>query len=350
MNNSVIQSIVITSDLWNGPLTVYSRQCKWCKPCSIPFLRYLKDSKFHLRNTSTKFERNDNMKSSSPLLPTPDLVVVENLPPGSVRVIENKALDFRGAVVGHYSVAVDNELYDLNDHYSKPLFLGDKTIIRSPAEAAINSFALVCLIILSAYAYFQNPESLDYWTLPFKVIHFIFHTIVHIVPNWSSKDGMEHRKCLRIICGIVFGISRYIVLLIYLFRIGTWVFGCVLLVFLLTIKLKFLGELIKTCVAYVAISFAMCQGNCSGMCNVVLLGAALQLAGSGAFYYVGQVHGHFYKPWLRDKERKWIPYHVTSDLGNALFLIGAAYDPKSATPLAFNQPGSHPFPTCWWGP
>ena len=53
--------------------------------------------------------------------------------------------------------------------------------------------------------------------------------------------------------------------------------------------------------------------------------------------------------WLRDKERKWVPYHVTSDLGNALFLIGAAYDPKSATPLAFNQPGQHPFPACWWG-
>jgi len=186
-------------------------------------------------------ERNDNMKSSSPLLPTPDLVEVENLPPGSVRVIENKGLDFRGPVVGHYSVAVDNDLYDLNDHYSKPRFLGNKTIIRSPAEAAINLFALVCLITLSAYAYFQNPESLDYWTLPFKIIHFVFHTIVHIVPNWSSKDGMEHRKCLRIVCGILFGISRYIVLLIYLYRMGTWVFVFVLLVFLLTIKLKFLG-------------------------------------------------------------------------------------------------------------
>ena len=32
--------------------------------------------------------------------------------------VENKELDFRGPIVGFYSIVLDEELYDLNDHYS----------------------------------------------------------------------------------------------------------------------------------------------------------------------------------------------------------------------------------------
>ena len=46
--------------------------------------------------------------------------------------------------------------------------------------------------------------------------------------------------------------------------------------------------------------------------------------------------------------RKWIAYHVVSDIGNALWIIGSAYDPSSPVPLAFNEYGSQGFPLCWW--
>ena len=92
----------------------------------------------------------------------------------------------------------------------------------------------------------------------------------------------------------------------------------------------------------------MCRGECSGLCSVCSLGALLQLGASGSFYFVGQCKGHVYKPWTRDTDRKWIAYHVVSDIGNALWIIGSAYDPSSPVPLAFNEYGSQGFPLCWW--
>ena len=264
---------------------------------------------------------------------------------GSVYV--QKKLSIFGPIVGHYRVVVDGDLYDLNDHYSKPIKFG-KFIVRSPVEAAINVIAFSTLVVLTIVALLNDPESVDYWTLPFKLLHLFFHSIVHIVPNWSKEDGMDHKKCLRIICGIVFGISRYVVILIYFWRIHWSFFVGLLVLFGLTVKLRFLGELIKTAVAYSVVCVVMCRGECSGLCSVCSLGALLQLGASGSFYFVGQCKGHVYKPWTRDTDRKWIAYHVVSDIGNALWIIGSAYDPSSPVPLAFNEYGSQGFPLCWW--
>ncbi len=156
-----------------------------------------------------------------------------------------KKLDVRGPVVGLYSIEFEGDLYDLNDHYSKPIQIGN-FIVRSPIEAAINIFAFVILLGLTVAAVLDDPDSVDYWTTPFKLLHLLFHSIVHIVPNWSKEDGMDHKKCLRVICGITFGISRYVVILIYFWRIHWGFFVGMLTLFALTAKLRFLGELIKT--------------------------------------------------------------------------------------------------------
>lgn len=260
--------------------------------------------------------------------------------------VENKELDFRGPVVGFYSIVLGEELYDLNDHYSKPWVKEDKVVVRSPVEAGINIIAFVIISIMTIFAYMKNPVEIDYWTTPFKLVHFFFHTMIHIVPNYSKENGMEHKKCLRIICGILFGLSRYIVIGIYFWRISLYALLGLIVIFGLTTKLRFLGELIKTAIAYITLCYLMCTGECSGLCTVCVVGTFFQLLGSGAFYYVGQVKGHIYKPWLRENDRKYLPFHVLSDLGNAMFLIGIAYDPSKT--LAFNEPGMNEFPFCWW--
>ena len=63
-------------------------------------------------------------------------------------------------------------------------------------------------------------------------------------------------------------------------------------------------------------------------------------------FNVGQCKGHIFKPWRRKNDRNLIPYHVLSDIGNAMWIIASAYDPTST--LAFNEFGSQTFPFCWW--
>ena len=256
-----------------------------------------------------------------------------------------KKLDVRGPVVGLYSIEFEGDLYDLNDHYSKPIQIGN-FIVRSPIEAAINIFAFVILLGLTVAAVLDDPDSVDYWTTPFKLLHLLFHSIVHIVPNWSKEDGMDHKKCLRVICGITFGISRYVVILIYFWRIHWGFFVGMLTLFALTAKLRFLGELIKTAVAYSVVCVVMCSGDCSGLCSIAVLGALLQIGASGSFYFVGQCKGHVFKPWRRETDRKFVAFHVVSDIGNAMWIISSAYDPSVS--LAYNEFGSQGFPLCWW--
>ena len=51
---------------------------------------------------------------------------------GSVYV--QKKLSIFGPIVGHYSVEVDGDLYDLNDHYSKPIKFGKFIVLRGILE------------------------------------------------------------------------------------------------------------------------------------------------------------------------------------------------------------------------
>ena len=66
-------------------------------------------------------------------------------------VHRGEELGWRGPVVGMYSVVVEGELYDLQDHYSMPRVVpGTKCLVRSPVEAAINMVAFLVLPIAHA--------------------------------------------------------------------------------------------------------------------------------------------------------------------------------------------------------
>lgn len=265
----------------------------------------------------------------------------------------DKQLDWRGPVVGFYSVvAEDGELYDLNDHYSKPRnFCG--ILVRSPIESFINlaAFATLLALTIAATTKHDTPQHIDWLTTIPKLVHLFFHSAIHIFPNFSPEHGLAHRKCIRVICGIVFGLARYVVMFVYAWRIGYVFFGVQIFVFAIMLRARFVGELVKTATCYIAVSAIMClQPGCSGMCWLVLLGTVLQLIGSGCFYLVGQCVGHYYKHWRRDDDRVLLPYHVVSDVGNALWMVATSYDPKAATPLAFDVGISvnSSFPQCWW--
>jgi len=290
------------------------------------------------------------------------------------------ALDWRGPVVGFYSVVADDgDLYDLNDHYSKPRsFCG--VLVRSPVEAFINLAAFTVLLALTIAASLnlntgahsnnsnnshnatvatpsESPpaQHIDWLTTVPKLVHLLFHSGVHVFPNFSPQDGLAHRKCVRIICGIVFGLARYVVMFVYAWRLGVPFFVAQLCVFAVMIRARFFGELVKTAVSYVAVTVAMCmQPGCSGMTWLVLLGTVLQLAGSGCFYLVGQCVGHYYKPWRREGDRRLLPYHVVADLGNALWMVATNYDPMggavaAALPFNVGLGARAVFPQCWWG-
>ena len=65
-------------------------------------------------------------------------------------VHRGEELGWRGPVVGMYSVVVEGELYDLQDHYSMPRVVpGTKCLVRSPVEAAVNMIAFLVLAVLA---------------------------------------------------------------------------------------------------------------------------------------------------------------------------------------------------------
>jgi len=212
---------------------------------------------------------------------------------------------------------------------------------------------------MSLYAtqYPQEVGDVDWLATSFKLIHLLCHSAIHIVPNYSPKDGLDHKKCMRIFLGITFGISRYIVMFIYAWRISSIFFVIQILIWLITAKMKFLGEMIKTTFSYVAVSIVMCGsfngGQCSGMCYGVICGTILQLAGSGSFYLIGQIKGHYYKLWLREDDRAFLPYHVVADIGNAMWMLSTAYAPQAVglpaiSSIAFNNEFGV-FPSCFSG-
>ena len=127
-------------------------------------------------------------------------------------------LGLLGPVVGHYSIEENGTLYDLNDHYSQPRSLyGSKSIlVRSPVECLINLLSFFILLVMQVYAA-QAPSVLqvgtpDWLLSSCKLLHLFFHAMIHVLPNYSTKKGMNHLKCPRVLCGIIFGLSRYAVM------------------------------------------------------------------------------------------------------------------------------------------
>ena len=119
--------------------------------------------------------------------------------------------------------------------------------------------------------------------------------------------------------------------------------------FVFLTPLRTCGELLKTAAGVVMVGFAMCsRGDCSGNCYVCGVGALLNLGAGTLFYLVGQCKGHKYKEWMRETDRRLIPFHAVADLGNAVWLIAANYELGGGNDLAFDMGTPHNFPRCWW--
>lgn len=261
---------------------------------------------------------------------------------------------FVGPPVGHYSEIYAGTCYDLNNHYSMPRTIAG-VFVRSPVEAAINAFATILTIGLMVHDVMTHGRNgVDWWTAPFKLIHFFFHVGIHIFANFSDADGFDANKKERAICGAIFGISRYVVLFVYAWRMGgpyhLWfILQGVLFAGLELGKTRFLGELIKTTYCAIAIMVAMLsEDKCSWAAYAIGAGLLIQLLGSGTFFVTGLINGWYAKWWLREDDRVPVSYHTLSDIGNVLILVCAAYTPGQAPgsvdTLLWSNSGT--FPQC----
>eukprot|EP01063_Lacrimia_lanifica_P023480 TRINITY_DN3101_c0_g1_i1.p1 TRINITY_DN3101_c0_g1~~TRINITY_DN3101_c0_g1_i1.p1 ORF type:complete len:321 (+),score=74.71 TRINITY_DN3101_c0_g1_i1:1333-2295(+) len=275
-----------------------------------------------------------------PVGPKTEVAVVKGKPVEVPREVgpwgpppQGEVVGFWGPPVGAYSEEYAGTCYDLNDHYSMPRTLCG-VFVRSPVEAGINAVAFfVCLGLQVHDVAVGGWDGVDWWTAPFKLIHFFFHVGVHIWANFSDGAGFDANKTIRAVNGAVFGIARYVVLFVYAWRMGgpyhLWfVLQAALFAALLIGKTQILGETIKTAYCALALALAMLhESTCSWAAYGVLAGLLLQLAGTGRFWLTGYTGGWYAKWWLRTDDRVAVPYHVLSDMGNALILLCAAYTP-----------------------
>ena len=75
----------------------------------------------------------------------------------------------------------------------------------------------------------------------------------------------------------------------------------------------------------------------------------MQILATFSFYLVGQCRGHHYREWRRKENRAWVPFHVVSDLGNAIWIIGANYWVLGGVRVAYDVGVVNAtFPMCWW--
>ena len=329
--------IPITLGLWSGGLFIMLKtaiyyntiQQRW----STPPLLHIDDTKLY-----TIYESDNSQDIQKKIVKVDDL-------------------GFRGAVVGVYSVVENDTLYDLNDHYSMPRVMYGY-LIRSPIECGINAMAFLILLGMTVFAYqaqdvpeLQHIGRVDWLVTAFKLMHLLFHAWIHVLPNFSVEKGMQHLKCPRVVCGIVFGLSRYMVFLILAYRYNVFVCIALASAFVVFSPLRLLGELIKTTVGVACIGYIMCsRSNCSGNCYLCLVGGAMQILATFSFYLVGQCRGHHYREWRRKENRAWVPFHVVSDLGNALWIIGANYWVLGGGARVAYDVGvvNATFPMCWW--
>ena len=143
--------------------------------------------------------------------------------------------------------------------------------MRSPVESFINlaAFATLLALTIAAATKHATPQHIDWLTKFPKLVHLFFHSAIHIFPNISPEHGLAHRKCIRVMCGFVFGLARHVVMFVYAWRIGYVVcFGVQIFVFAIMLRARYVGELVKTatCYIYIAVSAIMrLQPGCSGM-------------------------------------------------------------------------------------
>ena len=115
--------------------------------------------------------------------------------------------------------------------------------------------AFLILLGMTLFAYqahdvreLQHIGRVDWLLTTFKLTHLFFHAWIHVLPNFSVEKGMKHLKCPRVVCGIVFGLSRYMVFLILAYRYNVVVCIALASAFVVLSPLRLLGELIKTTV------------------------------------------------------------------------------------------------------
>ena len=85
--------------------------------------------------------------------------------------------------------------------------------------------------------------------------------------NWSKENGLHHRKCARILCGITFGLAQYMVVFVYAWRLDVPFFVAHGIVFVLAIRMRMTGEMVKTAVGFIGVAVGMClRPNFSSRC------------------------------------------------------------------------------------
>jgi len=232
------------------------------------------------------------------------------------KAIKETNYDWRGPMVGIGMYLVrEGDVYDLHDYFSAPRSVCG-VLIRSPVEAAVNALAFVAMLSLGDFG--GDPV-----VTTLKLLHLLLHVFIHCVSPVDDSGVIQFVVC-RAVCGITFGLSRYAVLLSYLYRIDVrylLVFG---VLFLVSSKLRTLGEIMKTLSAMLVIFHYMAQrSELLLRARIVALSVALQTWGSVGHYIICQLRGGLYKPWKRSADRTWVAWHTIADSGNALFMIAA---------------------------
>ena len=143
------------------------------------------------------------------------------------------------------------------------------------------------------------------------------------------KEEFKERATFQLICGVAFGLARYIVLLTYIYRFNASLGLVMIAAFAGLTTLRVFGENIKHFTSYAIITYAYIQQQQDEIQTPVyyalIIGFLFQMIGSVGHWLDGFVFGWTGKVWDRHRrdDRKMIPYHLFGDTGNALFLIFA---------------------------
>jgi len=216
---------------------------------------------------------------------------------------------------------------------------------------------LLCLTVYTAASY--GRECVDWIVAVPKLVHFFFHTGLHVFPEFSDTEKLNTYSKVRAVCGMLMGTAQKMAWLIYTWRMGgpchLW-FVISLLAFPLDQfvgKHKVLYQLLEAAYDYSAVCYAMFSADaCSWASYVASVGLILRVA-EGMYIITGQCvspparwHG---KWWLREDDRATVAYHVVSDIGNSLMMVCSTY--KHSAALGSIDPilwlnGMGPFPQC----
>eukprot|EP00949_MAST-11_sp_MAST-11-sp1_P000565 g565.t1 len=257
-------------------------------------------------------------------------------------------LGFLGPKLGQYSIEENGTVYDLQQ-YSQPRYMYGM-LVRAPVEFGVNFIAFFVLFAMQIYALqgYSNVGHVDWPLVSFKLVHFLFYALFHLVPISSSlSEDKIKLLSLRFISGILCGLSRHAVMLIIAWRYSGWLAIALVAASVLLTLANLLGEQIKRVLVVTMLTFIMCsRENCSGSCWLALAGGAISILAGLSFYLRGLLKGWEFKEWRREGQRGWIPDCVAFDIGSAVWIIALNYNHPAAA-MDIGAPGAS-FPFCAW--